>query len=174
MPALRSDVRFQHISQYSHTGHEHYNNILESELHQHVNNPTRDNNILALVLFTSEDLVTDLKVGLEFSTSGHRLITFKVKMKNKLVNRSNEKVPDFRRAAFVKLRNLLANSDWSNMFIARDINKSCKIFQIILNGAVNQYVPSRIRRKQVNKKQSGGMMKYAVTLLLKSVRMIDT
>ncbi len=45
----------------SHSGYELYNNILESELHQHVNSSTRDNNIL--------DLVTDLKVGLEFSTS---------------------------------------------------------------------------------------------------------
>ncbi len=87
----------------SHSGYELYNNILESELHQRVNSPTRDNNILDLVLCTCEDLVTDLKVGLEFSTSDHRLITFKVKMENKVFNRSNGKVCDFRRADFVKL-----------------------------------------------------------------------
>ncbi len=95
----------------SHSGHKLYNNILESELHQHVNSPTRDNNILDLVVSTCEDLITDLKVGLEFSTSDHRLITFKVKMKKKVFSRSNEKVPDFRRADFVKFRNLLSNSD---------------------------------------------------------------
>ncbi len=73
-------------------------------------------------------------------------------MKNKVLNRSNEKVPDFRRADFVKLRNMLANSDWSNMLTARDINKSWEIFQVTFNGAVNQCVPFRNRRKQVNTK----------------------
>ncbi len=137
---------------WSHSGYGLCNNILESELHQHVHSPTRDNNILDLVLFTCEDLVTDLKVRLEFSTSDHHLITFKVKMRNNVFNRSNEKVPDFRRADFVKLRNLLANSDCSNMFTARHITKSWEIFQVIFNGAVNQCVPFRNRRKQVNTK----------------------
>ncbi len=82
----------------SHSRIELYNYILESGLHQLVNSPTRDNNILDLTLSTCEDLITDLKVGLEFSTSDHRLITFKVKMKKKLINRSSKKVPDFRRA----------------------------------------------------------------------------
>ncbi len=131
----------------SHSGYELYNNMLESELHQHDNSPTRDNNILDLVLSTCEDLVADLEVGLEFSISDHRLITFEVKMKNTVFNRSNEKVPDFRRADFVELRNLLANSDWSNMFTARDINKSWEILPVIFNGAVNQCVPFRNRRK---------------------------
>ncbi len=80
-------------------------------VYQHVNIPTRDNNILDLVLSICENLVTDLKVSLEFSTSDHRLITFKVKMKNGVLNKTNEKVPDFRRADFVELRNLLAKSD---------------------------------------------------------------
>ncbi len=68
------------------------------------------------------------------------------------MNRNNERVPDFRRADFVKLRNLLVNSDCSNMLTARDINKSWEIFQVILNGAVKQCVPFRIKRKQVNTK----------------------
>ncbi len=75
----------------SHSGYELFNNILESELHQLVNSATRDNNIPDLVLSTCADVVSDLKVELEFSTSDHRLITFKVKMKNTVFNRSNEK-----------------------------------------------------------------------------------
>ncbi len=106
----------------AHSGHVLYNNILESESHQHVNSPTRDNNILDLVPSTCEDLVTDLKVGLKFSTTDYRLITLKVKMKSKVLNRSNEKVPDFRRADFVKLRNLHANPDWSITLTAREIS----------------------------------------------------
>ncbi len=73
-------------------------------------------------------------------------------MKNRVFNRSNKKVPIFRRADFVKLRNLLANSDWSNMLTLGDINKSWQIFQVIFNCAVNQCVPFQNRRKQVNTK----------------------
>ncbi len=62
---------------WSHSGYDLYNNILENDLHQNVNSPKRENNILDLVLSTCEDLVTDLKVGLEFGTSDHRLITLK-------------------------------------------------------------------------------------------------
>ncbi len=63
-----------------------------------------------------------------------------------------KKLPNFRRADFVKLRSLLANSDWSNMLILRDINRSWEIFQVIFNGAVNKYLPFRNRCKQVNTK----------------------
>ncbi len=73
-------------------------------------------------------------------------------MKNKLCNRSNDKVPDVRCANFGKLRNLLANSYWSNMFTARDIKKLWEIFLVIFNGAVNQCVPFRNVRKEVNTK----------------------
>ncbi len=73
-------------------------------------------------------------------------------MKNKVLNKSNKKIPDFRRVDFVKLRNLLANSDWSNMLTARDINKSWEVFQEIFNGAVNQCISFQNRRKQVNTK----------------------
>ncbi len=53
--------------------------MTENELHQHVNGPTRDYNILDLILSTCEDLVTDVNVGLGLSISDHRLITLKVK-----------------------------------------------------------------------------------------------
>ncbi len=82
-------------------------------------------------------------------------------MKNKVLNRSNEKVPDFRRADSVKLRNLLANSNWSNMLTARDISKSWETFQVIFNGAVNQCVSFRNRHKQVNTKPKWWMMMMA-------------
>ncbi len=68
------------------------------------------------------------------------------------MNRSNEKVPDFSRADFVKLINLLANSYCSNMLTARDINKSWEIFQVIFNGAVTRCDPFRNRRKRTNTK----------------------
>ncbi len=95
-------------------------------------------------------MVADLKACFEFSTNDHRLNTFQLNMKKKVLHRSNEKLCDFRRADFVKLRNLLAGSDWINILTARDINKSLDIFQVIFNGVVTQCVPFRYRRKQVN------------------------
>ena len=40
----------------SHTGYDLYTNLLESELHQHVHEPTRVLNILDLILSTSKDI----------------------------------------------------------------------------------------------------------------------
>ena len=63
----------------SHAGQDLYTDLQESSLYQFVQSPTRGNNILDLVLATSEDLVDNLKVGDVFSNSVHCIITFSIK-----------------------------------------------------------------------------------------------
>ena len=110
----------------SHMGQDLYSNLLESALHQHVLKPTRERNIFDLVLSTKESLVNDVNVGLEFSSSDHRLITYNIKIKDD-VRPSTLKVPDYRREKSAKLQNLLANSGWSAISTASDISKSWKV-----------------------------------------------
>ena len=74
-----------------HSRHDLYNNLLESALYQHVQKPTREHNILDLVLTTEESLVSDLMVGTEFSDSDHRIISFKIKLRENMKT-SEEKV----------------------------------------------------------------------------------
>ena len=75
-----------------HTGHDLYTNLLESELHQHVHEPTLDLNTLDLILSTSKDLVSNVNVGPVFSSSDHRIITFSLKMKEIKVKNSRYQI----------------------------------------------------------------------------------
>ena len=134
----------------SHTGLDLYTNLQESSLHQFVNNPTRGTNILDLVFATSENLVSNVTVGEEFSTSDHRIVAFKLKFNEDEVRASNEKVPNFKYANFIKLRSLLASSNWKPLTESDDINDAWKIFTKTLNDAVNICVPLRSRRPTKN------------------------
>ena len=130
----------------SHTGSDLYTNLLESDLHQHVNKPTRENSILDLILTTTENLVNTVNVGPIFSTSDHRIITFNVKVKENEVKVSKEKVPDFRRANFARLRSVLQNADWNEISNEPNIDKAWLVFTRILNNATTLCVPYRNRR----------------------------
>ena len=107
----------------SHTGHDLYTNLLESELHQHVHEPTRDCNTLDLILSTSKDLVSNVNVGPVFSSSDHQIITFNLKMKEIKVKDSKEKVSNYQRANFIRMRTILEDTDWSELSES-DIDKS--------------------------------------------------
>ena len=135
----------------SHTGRDLYTNLLESDFHQCVKEPTRESNILDLILSTEENLVNELNVGPIFSTSDHRIITFKIEFAANNLKISKEKVPDFRKANFNRLRSKLENSDWSEISSDIDIDNAWKTFTIELNNAVNLCVPFRERRPATNK-----------------------
>lgn len=88
----------------AHHGHDLYTSLQESSLTQLVTKPTRGNNVLDLVFATKDDLVDNMHVGEEFHTSDHRIITFNLNITKNDLGRSNEKIPDFRRANFHKLK----------------------------------------------------------------------
>ena len=135
----------------SHTGRNLYTNLLESDFHQCVNEPTRGSNILDLILSTTENLVNEVNIGPMFSTSDHRSITFKIKFVPNKLKFSKEKVPDFRKANFNRLRSILENSDWSIISKDIDIDNAWKNFTTELNNAVCSCVPFRERRPATNK-----------------------
>ena len=130
----------------SHTGHDLYANLQESALTQLVHFPTRGNNILDLVLTTNDDLVDNLTVDDEFSNSDHRAITFNLGFKSKKSNVSNEKIPDFRRGNFQKLREIIAETDWSHFDNINDVNALWKIFTETYVKAVQESIPLKKRR----------------------------
>ena len=135
----------------SHTGRDLYTNLQECDFHQCVNKPTREDNILDLIFSTTENLVNEVNVGPVFSTSDHRIITFKMKIEASKVSVSKEKVPDFRRANFSRLRSVLSNSDWSKISSELDIDKAWEAFTKELDRALTLCVPYRDRRPETNK-----------------------
>ena len=130
----------------SHTGLDLYTNLLESSLYQYVDSPTRGENILDLVMATSENTVHNVLVGNEFSNSDHRIVTFNIEFSGKDINSSSEKVPDFKRADFPKLKLMMGRCDWEQVFHATNVHDAWTLFSEQLNNAVKVCVPMRNRR----------------------------
>ena len=151
----------------SHTGRDLYKNLLESNLHQHVNHPTRENNILDLVLSTTENLVSEVNVGPIFSSSDHRLVTFNINIKAEKVKDSKEKVPDYRRANFTRLRSIINDANWNAILTETNIDKAWKIFTNVLNSAINSCIPYRNRRSANKSKPKWWNNEIKNSLILK-------
>ena len=136
----------------SHSGHEIYSNILESSLYQHIYEPTRGESILDIVLSTNDNLINNVAIGPEFSTSDHRSVLFTIECNIGLHNNSYERVPDFQRADFNKLRRILENTDWSEIYGIQDVEQAWNLFIDILRNAIAECVPMRDRRPANNAK----------------------
>ncbi|XP_069168696.1 uncharacterized protein [Procambarus clarkii] len=80
-------------------------------LTQHVGEPTRENNILDLVLTSRETQIGDIEMGSGLGSSDHGEIRFGVEWSGP-VGEGSVGVPDFRGADFSSLRNFLGRIDW--------------------------------------------------------------
>lgn len=129
-----------------HPGHDLFSTLLESALYLDVHQPTRENNVLNLVVTARESLVHGLNVSSEFSSSDHRMISFKIKNKEDM-NINEERTHAYRPADFDTPRYLLAIADWSVTSGASDINKTWEIFTGILDRSVN-YAHQSVKHDQ--------------------------
>ena len=136
----------------SHSGHELYSNILESSLYQHIHEPTRGETILDIVLSTNDNQINNVDIKPEFSTSDHKSVFFTIECNPGVHNNSYEKVPDFRRADFDKLRTILENTDWSEIYGTQFVEQAWNMFIDILGNAITECVPMRDRRPENNSK----------------------
>ena len=135
----------------SHHGHDLYSNLKESSLTQFVKHPTRDKHILDLVLATKDELVKDLNVGEKFGNSDHKEITFTINFSTNNLNHSKEKVPDYRKANYCKLRSMLKQTDWCQLRSITDINAQWNFFTEQYLKVVQECVPTKNRRPQNSK-----------------------
>ena len=67
-------------------------------------------------------------------------------------NNSYEKLPDFRWADFDKLRTILENTDWSEIYRIQDVEQACNMFINILTNAIAECNPMHDRRPANNNK----------------------
>ena len=84
-------------------------------LTQWVKEPTREHNILDLVLTTEDDIIDDLSVGEHLGTSDHRIVRFGVRVPETEEVASGVQKLDFRRADFSGLRSGLAEIDMEGL-----------------------------------------------------------
>ena len=83
------------------------NVVQDNFLRQIINEPTRGNNILDLVLTNREEVIKDTEIGGNLGNSDHCEIRFKMKWNGIDSSMNNVKIPDFRRANYNGLRTYL-------------------------------------------------------------------
>ena len=102
--------------------------INDNFLRQLVNVPTRENNILDLILTDRDDLVNNLEVGGRLGNSDHEEIRFNIKWECRLKNENKALVPDFRRGNYEALRKHL--EDASNLRIRVAAGRATEVHEV--------------------------------------------
>ena len=121
--------------------------VRDNYLHQHVMEPTRGENTLDLVMSKSELDVQNLNVSYKLGKSDHNIITWEfvtcVAFKDNKI-----KVPDFRKANFIRFREIMNNLDWVQLFRGKDVNQIWELFKNNLIEGMHKCIPYRqLRRK---------------------------
>lgn len=125
--------------------------VLDCFLFQHVDTPTRANNILDLVFTSEEGMVEDVKVAEHLSNSDHNIISFSLKCKT-VINTCTKSIPNFKKADFVSLKQSINSINWNSEFKDLDVENIWVKFCNILNDAVTKYVPYSKKKSDKNPK----------------------
>ena len=124
--------------------------INELGLHQMVRQPTREKNILDLVLCSDFDSVYNLQVNETFSKADHSYITFSLKIRQSQdVKRT---IYNYKRADWELMRAHAATIDWDLVLLDCDgdcENAWIKLKHIIQN-FVDLYVPTSVKSNKLN------------------------
>ncbi len=118
--------------------------VEDSFLSQIVNQPTRGNNILDLLLTTDTDLITDCEVGEILSGCDHHMIRFRIRTKHQ-VTENKSKVPDYRNANFDLARELLFSEMWEQRN-GISLDQEWSAFRDKLIEVERMTVPMKLRR----------------------------
>ena len=108
------DFNLPNINWQNHTGVESESHRLltfidDNFLHQHVRHPTRDNNILDLVISSQEHLITSTHVGEQLSKCDHNLVRFIINLPTTENKNNNVRIPNYRLANYESLNRSLTD-----------------------------------------------------------------
>ena len=118
---------------------------------QHVKEPTRNNNILDLVLTTNPDMVENVEVIEPFGNSDHCIVTFDLKLKTN-TKEWKENYFDYRNGDYEGMRNFLTNTDWSEIQSNdTSVEYAWTSFRKTIEDAVTQFVPQKTRKPKSRK-----------------------
>ena len=122
--------------------------VQDSFLTQLVKEPTRESNILDLVLTTSPDSITDLSIGESFSD--HNSINFSLSGKPYVQRKSQRLFYCYDKADWDHLRSLLSYIPWDCVFFDDNINQNWACWKDLLFTAVDECIPKRKGNKKPN------------------------
>ena len=118
-------------------------------LTQHVMKPTRNDEILDLILTNNENLIDDVLVGEHIGNSDHAIIRFSIKCHIKRSSSRYNCTPNFSRGDYDVIRSFLGHIDWTEMFERKNVHEMWNVFKQMLAEAQYRFIPQR--RRQVGK-----------------------
>lgn len=142
----------------------------DNAMFQFVNEPTRLDNILDIVLCNDKNAIHDVQILDTFSTSDHCMVGFSI-ISSSLSYQNAVTYHDFSRADWDSMRNFLYNSDFE-FLLSHELGVEVKfdMFYTILYNCICHFVPMRtvgsrtgfikyppvIRKKNSNRKRQLG------------------
>lgn len=126
------------------------NFIINNNIHQLINVPTRFNAYLDLLFVNDRDIVDNIVVKSPFSTSDHNIIECKIKFQKTILKR--EPVFNYFRTDFEKVEIVLKRVNWDEIFLNFvNVDDLCSRFSNVLMKIVNEHTPQVIYRTSYNK-----------------------
>ena len=120
---------------------------LDNFLHQVVDENTRGNNILDLVLTSHFNLVSDISILEPLAGSDHNIVTFNLNTNISTAAKAKQKLC-FNRADFNSMRIALQTVSWDIELGQRSVHESWEFFTKHMNSAIDDYVPRKPLRKK--------------------------
>lgn len=121
--------------------------LLDNYLFQNVRDPTRENNILDLVISSDVNLVTEVNVLEHLGNSDHNIIVWKLICD---VGLTKTKLPvrQYHKANFGDMRNWFQGIIWADEFDGLDVEDAWQKFCIILDRAIDKFVPLEFKKQK--------------------------
>lgn len=114
--------------------------IQDCFLFQHVNKPTRGDNILDLILSSEENIVEGVQIWEHLGKSDHSMVNWKLVVD--LPHYVNNKVlRNFNMANYKLINEYLSKINWDSVLNGFNVEEQWKIFCNIVNKLVGMYVP---------------------------------
>ena len=113
----------------------------EFNLQQLVTEPTRNSNILDLLITNREDLIQGSKVVDGIPGSDHESVQFGVNLTRKPLSRHKRRMYNFRKADFEAYRELLSKVPWTCCFLTDSIEDCWRCFKDVILSVADQCIP---------------------------------
>ena len=107
---------------------------------QHVPVPTRNNNILDLVMTTEANMVENIQVIEHFCNSDHNIIVWDLVLTTHIMDKMHKK-QCFYKANYVEMRDCLSKINWDEVLQNKDVKNMWTAFMAVLNNAIDISVP---------------------------------
>ena len=113
--------------------------------------PTREENLLDIVLSSQKELVDNVKILEPLGNSDHDQIHFDINVKTERTNKKTHR-RNFHKGNYKDMRKYLAKHDWNNMLMNKTAIEGWKILKYEIENIIDKYVPLKKQGKRSRKK----------------------